>query len=61
MNDLAGAPMRRVRRFAVLLLTAILGLTFALAAATPAQAASGYTITGVVTGLDAAGNPVPMR
>ncbi|EAP97936.1 hypothetical protein JNB_13268 [Janibacter sp. HTCC2649] len=52
--------LERVRRLAVLLLTAIFGLTFAVAAATPAQAASGYTITGVVTGLDAAGNPVPI-
>ncbi|MEO7269258.1 MAG: carboxypeptidase regulatory-like domain-containing protein, partial [Knoellia sp.] len=49
-----------MRQVAVLLVTAVLGFTLALASAAPAQAASGYTITGVVTGLDATGTSVPL-
>lgn len=56
----AGSPARRVRQLFVLVLATILGSTFALAAAAPAQAASGYTITGVVTGLNATGTVVPL-
>ena len=57
---LADAPVRRGRQLAVLLLTAVLGFTIALASAAPAQAASGYTITGVVTGLSTTGTVVPL-
>lgn len=54
------SPVRRVRQLLVLVLATILGSTLTLAAAGPAQAASGYTITGVVTGLDATGTVVPL-
>ncbi|WP_353951886.1 carboxypeptidase regulatory-like domain-containing protein [Knoellia sp. S7-12] len=57
---LADSPVRRLRQLLVLVLATILGFTLALAGAAPAQAASGYTITGVVTGLDATGKAVPM-
>ncbi|MFC7490547.1 MULTISPECIES: carboxypeptidase regulatory-like domain-containing protein [unclassified Knoellia] len=66
---LADSPVRRMRRLVVLVLATVLGATLALAAATPAQAATGqaqtqaasdYAITGVVTGLDAAGRAVPL-
>ncbi|MDT0212540.1 carboxypeptidase regulatory-like domain-containing protein [Rothia sp. ARF10] len=49
-----------VRRLVVVALTSVLGIVLGLAAATPAHAASGYTITGVVTGRDAGGALVPL-
>lgn len=60
MSLTVDSPVRRVRQLFGLMLATILGSTLALAAAAPAQAASGYTITGVVTGLDTAGNVVPL-
>lgn len=49
------SSVRRMRQLLLLVLATILGSTLVLAAAAPAQAASGYTITGVVTGPDATG------
>ncbi|MFW5473106.1 carboxypeptidase regulatory-like domain-containing protein [Knoellia sp. CPCC 206450] len=60
---LVAPPLSRgggVRRLVVVALTAVLGIVLGLAAAPPAQAASGYTITGVVTGRDASGALVPL-
>ena len=73
---LADPPATReggVRRLLVLALTAVVGVVLGLASAAPAQAApalaapaqavaaaSGYTITGVVTGRDASGASVPL-
>ena len=60
---LVASPASRgggVRQLVVVALTAVLGIVLGLAAATPAHAASGYTITGVVTGRDASGALVPL-
>lgn len=53
-------PVRRMRRFLVLVLAAILGCAAAVSTSSTAQAASGYTVTGVITGLDLAGSVVPV-
>ena len=49
-----------MRRLLVLLLATVVGVTLGLASAVPAQAASAYSITGVVTGRDASGAVVPL-